>query len=241
MQLKIGVPAKGRLSGQALDWLRSRRLTIEVPGSGRRYSARATGNIGAELVFMSAAEIPDELLRGKLHLGITGSDLVHEHYPNWQERLELLVELGFGGARLVVAVPAFWLDVDSVEDLDEVAAQFRARQGRSLRIATKFHNLAREFLRSSGLTDYRLVDSQGATEGAVANNMAEAIVDLVSTGETLAANGLKPLEDGVVFRSQAVLLQSGSARFSPAERQAVASLVGDRPPDRMGQADWSGD
>ena len=230
MRLKIGLPAKGRLCEQALDWLRSRQVTIERPDSGRRYSARATGAISAELIFMSAAEIPGELWQGALHLGITGSDLVHENLPDWQDRLELLLELGFGGARLVVAVPAFWVDVDSVEDLDEVAAQFRARQGRSLRIATKFHNLAREFLRSSGLTDYRLVDSQGATEGAVANNMAEAIVDLVSTGETLTANGLKPLDDGVVFQSQAVLLQSGSARFGSAERRAVASLVGGLPP-----------
>ncbi len=230
MRLKIGLPAKGRLCEQALDWLRSRQVTIERPDSGRRYSARATGAVSAELIFMSAAEIPGELWQGTLHLGITGSDLVYENLPDWQDRLELLMELGFGSARLVVAVPAFWVDVDSVEDLDEVAAQFRARQGRSLRIATKFHNLAREFLRSSGLTDYRLVDSQGATEGAVANNMAEAVVDLVSTGETLAANGLKPLDDGVVFQSQAVLLQSGSARLGSAERHAVASLVGDLSP-----------
>jgi ATP phosphoribosyltransferase len=88
-----------------------------------------------------------------------------------------------------------WVDVLSLDDLDAVAAEFRARHGHRLRIATKYHRLVREFLRDAGVADYRLVDSQGATEATVAHGTAEAIADITSTGETLRANHLKVLPD----------------------------------------------
>jgi ATP phosphoribosyltransferase len=72
--------------------------------------------------------------------------------------------MGFGHADLVIAVPVGWVDVMTLDDLDAVAAEFRARHGHRLRIATKYHRLVREFLRDAGVADYRLVDSQGATE-----------------------------------------------------------------------------
>ncbi len=214
MSVRIGVPAKGRLSRNSLEWLHRRGLVFDEPEMGRRYTAETSGSASAELVFLSAGEIPGELYRGNILFGITGSDLVHERHPDWRDRIELLAELRFGHARLMVAVPSFWIDVDSVRDLDDVAARFRSRHGRGLRIATKYHTLVRTFLKGIDLTDYRLVDSQGATEGAVANDMSEAIADLVSTGTTLEANGLKPLADGVVFDTQAVFLRSKRALTS---------------------------
>ena len=69
----------------------------------------------------------------------------------------------------------------------------------------------RDFLQASGVADYALVDSQGATEGTVANLTAEAVADITSSGETLRANHLKVLSDGLVLQSQACLFRSRMA------------------------------
>ena len=225
MNIKIGVPAKGRLSGKSLDWLRSNGLSFNEPDLDRRYSVRAAGVVSAELVFLPAGEIPEEIRRGNLMFGITGADLVHEQQPDWRQRMEIQAELGFGNTRLMIAVPQFWIDVESVHDLDDVAARFRAEHGWGLRIATKYHSLVREFLRGIDLTDYRLVDSQGATEGTVANEMAEAIADLVSTGATLTANGLKTLSDGLVFESQAIFLRSKEVSLRSSDRPDIQEIM----------------
>ena len=116
-----------------------------------------------------------------------------------------LAALGFGHADLIIAVPAVWIDVDTLDDLDAAAAAFRATHGFRLRIATKYHRLVREFLTANGVADYQLVDSQGATEGTVKNLTAEAIADITSSGETLRANHLKMLSDGLMHHSQATL------------------------------------
>ncbi len=167
-----------------------------------------------ELVLLSAGEIPRELAAGRVHLGVTGSDLVREKLPLWERHVTEIERLGFGHADLVVAVPHHWVDVDTLDDLDAAAWDFRRRHGHRLRIATKYHRLVREFLKDAGVADYRLVDSQGATEGTVRNLTAEAIADITSTGETLRANHLKPLADGVVHRSQATLFRAVDADWS---------------------------
>ena len=124
----------------------------------------------------------------------------------------------------MIAVPAFWADVDTLDDLDGAAAAFRARHGRRMRIATKYHRLVREALKAAGVADYRLVDSQGATEGTVKNLTAEAIADITSTGETLRANHLKPLSDGPILRSQATLFKSRTADWDNGAREVLAAL-----------------
>ena len=126
----------------------------------------------------------------------------------------------YSGANLVLAVPAAWVDVETVDDLDAVAAAFRATHGHRLRIATKYHRLVRDYLRNQGVADYLLVDSQGATEGTVKNLTAEAIADITSTGATLEANHLKVLADGPIHESQATLFQSQVAEYT-AEQQAT--------------------
>ena len=119
--------------------------------------------------------------------------------------MKLLVRLGFGPADVVVAVPECWLDVATMADLDEIAESFYERHGRRLRVATKYHNLTRRFFAEKGVTGYRIVESLGATEGAPAAGIAEIIVDITTTGSTLAANSLKILDDGVILKSCAVL------------------------------------
>ena len=119
----------------------------------------------------------------------------------------------------------FWIDVDALDDLDAAAAVFRKTHGFRLRIATKYHRLVREFLNDAGVADYQLVDSQGATEGTVKNETAEMVADITSTGETLRANHLKLLSDGLVLKSQATLWRSRVARYDKDDKQALNQLL----------------
>jgi ATP phosphoribosyltransferase len=214
--LKLGLPSKGRLQELTIDWFAERGITIERTGSGREYAGRVVGFDDIELVLLSAGEIPKELAAGRIHLGVTGQDLVHEKIPGWQDKITELTEMGFGHADLILAVPSSWLDVENIDDFDAVAAAFRAKHGYRLRIATKYHNLVREFLRGHGVADYQLVDSQGATEGTVKNLTAEAVADITSSGDTLVANHLKVLPDGLILKSQATLFGTKNAADFPA-------------------------
>ena len=208
--LKLGVPSKGRLMEKTFDWFRARHVEITLTGSDREYAGRVDGVDGVELVLLSAGEIPRELSAGRIHVGVTGLDMVREKLDRWETRLEAVGPLGFGYADLVIAVPDFWSDCTTLDDFDAVAAAFRARHGHRLRIATKYHRLVREFLRDNGVADYQLVDSQGATEGTVKNLTAEAIADITSTGDTLRANHLRVLEDGLIMQSQATLFKTSA-------------------------------
>ncbi|MCE8525027.1 ATP phosphoribosyltransferase [Ruegeria pomeroyi] len=225
MSLKLGVPSKGRLMEKTFAWFDKRGITLSRTGSDREYAGRVDGIEGVSLVLLSAGEIPRELAAGRIHLGVTGTDLVHEKLPLWDQQLQEVAQLGFGQADLIIAVPACWADVDTLDDLDAAAAGFRARHGHRLRIATKYHRLVREFLTAAGVADYTLVDSQGATEGTVKNETAEAIADITSTGETLRANHLKILSDGLILRSQATLWRSRTAPLEAADKQVLELLL----------------
>jgi len=223
--LKIGVPSKGRLMDKTFDWFGARGVTMARTGSDREYAGAVQGLEGAELVLLSAGEIPRELAAGRIHLGVTGSDLVRDTLADWDAQVAEWARLGFGHADLILAVPACWVDVDTVEDLDAAAAAFRRAHGFRLRIATKYHRLVQDFLREAGVADYQLIDSQGATEGTVKNLTAEAVADITSTGETLRANHLKILSDGVVHRSQACLFAARRADWTPAARAGLVQLA----------------
>ncbi len=225
MSLKIGVPSKGRLMDKTFEWFGSRGVEMRRAGAEREYSARVDGADGVEAVLLSAGEIPRELAAGRIHLGVTGSDLVREKLADWEEQVTALAPLGFGFADLVIAVPAFWIDVDTLDDLDAAAAAFRASHGHRLRIATKYHRLVRDFLREQGVADYQLIDSQGATEGTVKNLAAEAIADITSTGETLRANHLKILADGLIHRSEATLFAAHAADWGNGARPVLQNLA----------------
>ena len=225
MSLKLGVPSKGRLMEKTFDWFAKRGITLSRTGSDREYAGRVDGIGGISLVLLSAGEIPRELAAGRIHLGVTGTDLVHEKLPRWEQQVEEIAPLGFGQADLILAVPQFWIDVDTLDDLDAAAAGFRKVHGHRLRIATKYHRLVREFLTDAGVADYQLVDSQGATEGTVKNETAEMIADITSTGETLRANHLKILSDGMVLQSQATLWRSRVAKYSKDGKAALNGLL----------------
>ncbi|MBR9652316.1 ATP phosphoribosyltransferase [Thalassovita aquimarina] len=224
MSVKLGVPSKGRLMEKTFEWFGARGVTLSRTGSDREYAGRVEGVEGVELVLLSAGEIPRELAAGRIHLGVTGTDLVREKLGQWDQVVEPLAELGFGHADLIIAVPACWVDVDTLDDLDAAATAFRERHGFRMRVATKYHRLVREFLRDHGVADYQLVDSQGATEGTVKNETAEAVADITSTGDTLRANHLKILSDGLVLKSQATLFRSRVAPMDAGERDTIKQL-----------------
>jgi ATP phosphoribosyltransferase len=214
--MKIGVPSKGRLMEQTFDWFGARGVAMRKSADGREYAGTVEGADGVELVLLSAAEIPYELAAGRIHLGVTGTDLVRDKLADWSSQVVELAPLGFGHADLVIAVPQVWIDVDTLDDLDAAAAAFRATHGQRLRIATKYHRLVRDFLTLHGVADYQIVDSQGATEGTIKNLTAEAIADITSSGETLRANHLKVLSDGLVMQSQATLYAARMADWTRA-------------------------
>ncbi|MFB1025082.1 MAG: ATP phosphoribosyltransferase, partial [Octadecabacter sp.] len=221
MTLKLGIPSKGRLMEKTFDWFATRGVTLRKSGSEREYAGAVDGIDGIELVLLSAGEVPRELDAGRIQLGVTGSDLVREKLSSWDQRVVEVAKMGFGGADLVIAVPQAWIDVDSLDDLDAVAAAFRAHHGFRLRIATKYHRLVREFMREHGVADYQLVDSQGATEGTIRNETAEAVADITSTGETLRANGLKILGDGMIHASQATLFRARRRDWTQSQRDTL--------------------
>ena len=225
MTVKLGVPSKGRLMEKTFDWFADRGVTLSRSGSDREYAGSVSGVNGVSMVLLSAGEIPRELAAGRIHLGVTGTDLIHEKLPLCDSQVEAVEEMGFGHADLILAVPCGWIDVDLTDDLDAAAAMFRERHGFRLRIATKYHRLVREFLRDAGVADYAIVDSQGATEGTVANGTAEAIADITSSGATLSANHLKILSDGLILASQATLWRSRLAEIRDDDIGALDGLL----------------
>ncbi len=203
--LILAIPSKGRLKDQVEAWLTDCGLAPRAAGGARGYSATLDAFAGVQVRLASAGDIAAGLVEGEFHLGVTGEDLLRETGDALEARVMLLSALGFGRADLVVAAPKSWIDVDTMADVDDVAHMFLARTGRRLRVATKYLNQTRAFFAQHGLADYRLAESGGATEGAPAAGAAELIVDITTTGATLAANGLKTLDDGLILRSQAHL------------------------------------
>ncbi|WP_372993633.1 ATP phosphoribosyltransferase [Sulfitobacter sp.] len=225
MTIKLGVPSKGRLMEKTFEWFAARGITLQRTGSEREYAGAVEGIENVSLMLLSAGEIPRELAAGRIHLGVTGTDLIQEKLALWDQLVSPVEELAFGHADLIVAVPHAWIDVDTMDDLDAAAAAFRNTHGFRLRIATKYHRLVREFLRGAGVADYALVDSQGATEGTIKNETAEAIADITSSGETLRANHLKILSDGLILKSQATLWRSRNAHMDETDRKTFAALL----------------
>ena len=223
-KLVIGLPSKGRLQENASAFFARAGLKVRQDG-GRGYTGRLDGISNVEIAFLSASEIAGQLEQGLIHLGVTGEDLIREKLSAPERDVEMLLPLGFGHADVVVAVPQSWIDVASMADLDDVALAFHRKRGRRLRVATKYFNLTRRFFAEHGLTDYRIVESLGATEGAPAAGTAEVIVDITSTGATLAANNLKVLDDGTILKSQANLVASLGAEWSETALAAAGEIL----------------
>ena len=223
--LVLAVPAKGRLQENAEAFFARSGLALIKPRGARDYRGTISGLDGVEVAYLSASEITTQLAAGAVHLGVTGEDLVREMIPDADSKVVLIEGLGFGFATVVVAVPQAWIDVRTMADLDDVGTSFRHTHGRKMRVATKYINLTRDFFSRHGIVDYRIVESSGATEGAPAAGSAELIVDITTSGATLAANGLKVVEDGIILRSQANLVAARGAHWGDAKRETARVIL----------------
>lgn len=224
-ELVLAVPSKGRLEELSRAVFAEAGLPIDRPGGARSYAGTLSGIDEVSVRFMPAGEIARELVRGSIDIGVTGVDLIHESAEDGIEKVVLACDLGFGEADVVIAVPDAWIDVTHMRDLSDVAADFRARHGRWLRVATKYVNLTRHYFAEHGIAEYRIVESVGATEAAPASGAADLIVDITSTGSTLKANGLRVLADGTILKSSAHLVVSRGSDWTPAQRLVLTRLL----------------
>lgn len=224
MGITLAVPSKGRLEELTREWFAANGLTITRPGGARSYLGAIEGLPDVTVRFFPASEIARELIRGTIDFGVTGRDLIHETNETGPASVIFAKPLGFGAADVVVAVPDAWIDVTHMHDLADVASDFRSRHGRWLRIATKYITITRQHFAKAGIAEYRIVESLGATEAAPASGVADIIVDITTTGSTLTANALRVLEDGTLLQSEACLLVSRTADWTP-ERSALLKTV----------------
>ncbi len=206
--IRLGLPSKGRLKKQVEKFFFEKGLELVKVGTSREYLAEFKEEKKIQIILLAASDIPLEIKKGNLDIGITGRDLIFEKILDWQKWVVELQQLGFGNADLVIGVPQFWIDVNHLDDLDEVAYFFRKKYSRCLRIATKYQNITREFLIDKQVTNFEIIESQGATEGAIVNGIADVVVDITSTGETLKQNKLKTIEDGILLESFAAIFMN---------------------------------
>ncbi|MEO0465944.1 MAG: ATP phosphoribosyltransferase [Pseudomonadota bacterium] len=223
--LTFALPSKGRLKDNAAEWLKRCGFKLTQAGGERSYRASLKGLPDVDVHLLSAREIAEGLLSGRLHFGVTGEDLLHDLSTDLDAQVHVTRRLGFGGATLVVAVPEAWLDVETMADLEAAGAQFRASRGHRMRVATKYLNATRRFFSARSVGEYRLVYSAGATEAAPASGTAELIVDITTSGATLTANRLKILKDGRMLDSEAALTASLSADWSVSARTAASVFL----------------
>ena len=209
--LNIGIPSKGRLRKDVLNIFKKNKLNLisergerDLLGSIKQYK-----NI--KILYLHAREIIERLGDASLDIGFSGFDLLKESEINTQKKINVLKRYNFGKATLVVAIPDPWIDVQTVADLEEIAFEFKDKKKKRLRVATKYPNLTREFLFSKGVTQFKLIDSLGATEAYPFTGSSEIITDITSTGETLKANNLRILKDGEILKSEACMMISKSS------------------------------
>ena len=207
-KINIGIPSKGRLRNEVLNIFKKKKLKLISERGERDLIGSIKNKKNVKILYLHAREIINRLGDGSLDLGFSGFDLFKESVFSTQNRISLAKKLNFGKANLVVAIPDPWIDVQTIADLEEIAFEFRDKKKKRLRVATKYPNLTREFLFSKGVTQFRLVDSLGATEAYPFTGSAELITDISSTGETLRANNLRVLKDGQILKSQACIFVS---------------------------------
>ncbi len=205
--LRLALPSEGALYEPTNAFMRACGLGIDR-ASERRYTAAMPTLPGVEVLYQRSADIPGEIDDGSADLGVTGLDRFLEHRRERGDSLMLFENLGYGAARLVLAVPDGWLDVTSLADLADLALDFRER-GRELRIATKYSRLVSRYLHRQGINYFTLVHASGGLEAAPTMGYADLIADISATGATLRENRLRTLTDGVVCTSQAAIIGNG--------------------------------
>ncbi len=202
--LRIALTSKGSYEESTRRFLESAGLSVWRPNP-RQYVGRMSAIPDVEVLFQRTEDIVHKVADGSADIGITGFDIVSEHTSDDPNTHVVISDLGFRRCQLVIAVPESWLDITTIDDLAELSIQFK-RDGRQLRIATKFQNLVADHLYRNGVNYFTLTAAHGALEAAPALGYADVIADLTETGVTLRDNHLRVIEGGVVLRAQACMI-----------------------------------
>ena len=206
--IKVGIPSKGRIRPETLKIFKLKKLTLISERGDRELIGSIKEYPDIKILYLHAREIIQRLGEGTLDLGFSGFDLLKESEIIIQNKINVIKKLDFGKANLVVAIPDPWIDVQTIADLEEIAFEFKDKKKKRLRVATKYPNLTRNFLFSKGVTQFKLIDSLGATEAYPFTGSSELITDISSSGETLRQNNLRVLKDGEILKSQACIFTS---------------------------------
>lgn len=217
--VRLALPSKGILQQGAEEFLEACGLKVYRPNP-RQYAATIPGMPGLTVMFQRPGDIVTSVQAGSIDFGITGYDVLAEKGGNGGTVLVIHDDLGFGACTLNLAVPERSM-IHTVADLRQWATE-SGEAGYPIRIATKFPQSTAAFLDRQGISPYRLVSVEGTLEIAPAIGYADLICDLVSSGITLRDNHLRPLADGVVLRSQAVLIANRPALRHRPEALAIA-------------------
>ncbi|XP_035835196.1 ATP phosphoribosyltransferase 2, chloroplastic isoform X2 [Helianthus annuus] len=185
-EIRLGLPSKGRMASDTLDLLKIANL---------------------EVWFQRPKDIVRKLLSGDLDLGIVGLDTFSEYGQGNEDLIIVHDALAFGDCRLSLAIPKYGV-FENINSVKELAQMPLWTAERPLRVATGFTYLGPKFLKENGLQHVTFSTADGALEAAPAMGIADAIVDLVSSGTTLKENNLKEIEGGVLLESQGIMVAS---------------------------------
>jgi ATP phosphoribosyltransferase len=203
--IRLSLPSKGRLETGALEFLSDAGLQVFKPNP-RQYLADLPALPDLRVIFQRPGDIVVSVRQGSIDFGITGRDMLEEKGGSNADIIILHDALGFGNCALTLAVPETW---DTVTDIASLK-KFADLLDRKMRVATKFPYLTEKFLSQQKIS-HSLIAAEGTLESAPSIGYADMISDLVSSGQTLLDNRLRPLSDGLIQRSQAVLIANRKA------------------------------
>src|SRR5438309_1878879 len=202
--IRLALPSKGHLYDGVVEILKAAGYKVRR-ASDRQYEATVAGHTRFHVVFMRPSDIVAQVQEGRCHLGVTGFDVYAERAAEAERARVVIEDLGYGGCRLVVAVPESWIDVAHIIDLVDLTAEFKA-SGKTFRVSTKYPALTQAYFRKWGIYYYQLIDSDGALELHPSLGIADVIVDLTSSGTTLKDNRLREIDGGTVLDSASCLI-----------------------------------
>nr|ACJ85280.1 unknown [Medicago truncatula] len=205
-EIRRGLPSKGRMSSDTLDLLKDCQLSVKQVNP-RQYVAQIPQISNLEVWFQRPKDIVRKLLSGDLDLGIVGLDVLTEFGQGNEDLIVVHEALEYGDCRLSIAIPQYGI-FENVNSLEELAKMPQWTEDKPLRVATGFTYLGPKFMKDNGIKHVAFSTADGALEAAPAMGIADAILDLVSSGTTLKENNLKEIESGTVLESQAALVAS---------------------------------
>ncbi|TXG53791.1 hypothetical protein EZV62_019047 [Acer yangbiense] len=215
-EIRLGLPSKGRMASDTLDLLKDCQLSVRQVNP-RQYVAQIPQISNLEVWFQRPKDIVRKLLSSDLDLGIVGFDTLSEYGQGNEDLIIVHNALEYGDCHLSLAIPKYGI-FENINSLRELAQMPQWTAEKPLRVATGFSYLGPKFMKDNGLKHVVFSTADGALEAAPAMGIADAILDLVSSGTTLRENNLKEIEGGIVLESQAVLVAS---RKSLMQRKGV--------------------